>query len=386
MLNRRRFVHLGCAACAAVFLPPASAGGNSLLPPDRFERPPSNSEEGGLWALMDREERALRRNPALIRDEGINNYIRGIVTSLAGTHANDIRIYVMRTPNFNASMAPNGMLQVWSGLLLRVHNEAQLAAVLGHEVGHFFERHALARMRDAKEKSALATVFGLFGLIGAIGQIAVVSSAMGYQRDHERDADRIGAELMHQAGYRVEEAAAVWSAMLDEMKIRDQKDASQTPALFDSHPPSIERRDNLLTLAKELPGGETREDRYRDVMGRHLELWCEDEIRRSQYSESIALFTRIIPAAANVALIQAFRGEALRLRAEQNDHDAALEDYRLAAGADLPIPRALRGIGLIERQRGHSAEAVNAFRKYLELQPDAPDAALIDAYVKDLGT
>ena len=369
-----------------MLVPSVSAGQSSYLPPERFERPLSSSEEGGLWALMEREERALRRNPQLVRDEGINSYLRGIVARLAGPHASDIRVYVVRTPNFNANMAPNGMLQVWTGLLLRVHNEAQLAAVLGHEIGHFFERHSLARMRDVKEKSAMATVFGLFGLIGAIGQLAVVSSAMGYQRDHERTADRIGAMLMHQAGYRIDEAAAVWTAMLGEMAIRDQKDASRTPALFDSHPPSIERRDNLLALAKEFPGGETGEESYRAQISSFLELWCEDEIRRGQFSESIALFTRVIPATANVALVQAFRGEALRLRADKSDHEAALQDYRLAAAAEQPIPRALRGIGLIERQRGRSVDAVKAFQKYLELQPDAPDVALIHSYIKDLGT
>jgi beta-barrel assembly-enhancing protease len=386
MLNRRQFINWGCASCAIAFSPRSFAASESYLSPDRFARPQSSSEEGGLWALMDREERVVRRSPQLIRDEELNVYLRGIVSRLAGPHASDIRVYALRTPHSNASMAPNGMLQIWSGLLLRVHNEAQLAAILGHEIGHFFERHSLARMRDAKEKSAMATVFGLFGLIGAIGQLAVVSSAMGYVRDHERSADRIGAMLMNQAGYRVDEAAAVWSAMLEEMQIRENKEATRTPALFDSHPPSLERRENLLKLAQEFPGGETGEARYRAAVSRYLESWCEDEIRRSQYSESIALFTRIIPGAANVELIQTFRAEALRLRAETDDHDAALKDYRLALSSHQPIPRALRGIGLIERQRGHSLDAVSAFRKYLELQPDAPDAALIESYIKELGT
>ena len=55
---------------------------------------------------------------------------------------------LVRTPYFNASMAPNGMMQVWSGLLLRVDNEAQLAAVLGHEIGHYLARHSVERLRD----------------------------------------------------------------------------------------------------------------------------------------------------------------------------------------------------------------------------------------------
>ena len=68
------------------------------------------------------------------------------------------QVHLVRTPLFNASMAPNGMMQVWTGLLLRVDDEAQLAAVLGHEFGHYLARHSTERLRDAKSRSA----FGAF--------------------------------------------------------------------------------------------------------------------------------------------------------------------------------------------------------------------------------
>ena len=59
-------------------------------------------------------------------------------------------------PQFNAMMAPNGMMLVWSGLLLRVENEAQLAAILGHELGHYLERHSVEQLRAAKDRAVLA--------------------------------------------------------------------------------------------------------------------------------------------------------------------------------------------------------------------------------------
>ena len=90
------------------------------IAPPRFTRPEVATDEGGLWAMMDREETRMRRSPFLIRDANLRDYLQGIACKLAGEHCPDVRVYPVRTPFFNASMAPNGMMQVWSGLLLRV--------------------------------------------------------------------------------------------------------------------------------------------------------------------------------------------------------------------------------------------------------------------------
>ena len=133
-MDRRGFL-VGCIACA---LPPAAIA----------------DDEAGLWAYMDRTEEQLRRSPFLIRDEALNAYVRDIACRLAGEHCPHVRVYILRKAQFNATMAPNGMLQVWSGLLLRMANEAQLAAILGHEIGHYVARHGVQRLREAKSRTA----------------------------------------------------------------------------------------------------------------------------------------------------------------------------------------------------------------------------------------
>jgi predicted Zn-dependent protease len=80
---------------------------------------------------MDREETRLRRSPFAIRDPALREYVQGIACKLAGEHCPDVRVHLLSTPLFNASMAPNGMMQVWTGLMLRMENEAQ-PAILGH--------------------------------------------------------------------------------------------------------------------------------------------------------------------------------------------------------------------------------------------------------------
>src|SRR3546814_15342811 len=88
----------------------------------------------------------------------------------------------MRTPYFNASMAPNGMMKVWSGLLLRVNDEAQLAAILGHEMGHYMQRHTLARMRDMRSKAAIGAFLGGLGIVGGIAQLTQIGKASCRER------------------------------------------------------------------------------------------------------------------------------------------------------------------------------------------------------------
>ena len=69
-----------------------------------------------------------------------------------------MRIYLVRVPEFNAMMFPTGFSVVFSGLLLRMRNEAQLAGVIAHEAGHFLRRHMIRQWRDMKRKSDLFAI------------------------------------------------------------------------------------------------------------------------------------------------------------------------------------------------------------------------------------
>jgi predicted Zn-dependent protease len=265
-------------------------------------------------------------------------------------------------------------------------NEAQLAAVLGHEIGHYLQRHTVERLRDIKSKAAASQVLGLFGLVGAIGSLAVLASAYGYSRDQEREADRIGAWLMHRAGYKVAESALVWNNLLDEARARDGSEPSQTSPLFATHPAPPERRDTLALLAKELPDGIDGREAFQAHTAPYLAEWQEDEVKRGQYAESLVLFSRRIASGNAPGLAHYYRGEVYRLRGQAGDPDLAWMDYQAAAADTTPPPQAFRGIGLLARQRGRQADARTAFERYLAMEPEAPDSALIKSYLEELGT
>lgn len=386
-MKRREILTASAACCCAGLLArPALGQALNYSSPERFARPDVASDEGGLWALMDREEKALRRSPLVIRDDPLKSYIQDIACRLGDGHCPDIRTFIVRTPLFNASMAPNGMMQVWTGLLLRMENEAQLAAVIGHEIGHYLQRHSIERLRDIKSKSAVGQVLGLFGLVGALGQIAVLASAYAYGRDHEHEADRIGAVLMHRAGYDVGEASKVWHNLLMEVRAREGKEPDQTAPLFATHPAAPERRENLDKYAAELPGGTTGNEAWRRHVERYLDEWLQDEAKRGQYDESLALLTRQLESGFAPGLMRYYRGETYRLRAKEGDLERALADYRDAAQTPNPPAAAFRGTGLLSRQQGNKDEAVRNLRRYLELAPTAPDAAFIQSYLAELGS
>lgn len=386
-MKRRGFV-LGCG-CAGLLALAASARAQWAAP-DRFTRPDAATDEGGLWAIMDREEKRIRRSAFRLRDQALNDYVGDMVCGMAGGHCPDVRTYLVRVPWFNASMAPNGMMQVWSGLLLRMSNEAQLAAVLGHEIGHYLQRHSLERLRDAKSRSAFAQFLGIAlsaagaGSAAPLAELAILAGGFAYTRDQERDADRIGLELMSSAGYAPMEASQVWAQLLEEQKAGGKDEDWSGSFLFASHPPSEERQKALeeLAQAKGAATGNTNADRYRKMLGSHRKDFLQDELRRRRPSESLVLLNRMLKDTPEDGELEFFKGEALRQRAGDGDLQRAVEAYGVAASMPGAPPEVYRSLGLVERSLSHDEASRAAFRRYLELRPEAQDAAMIRSYLE----
>lgn len=395
-MNRRRWLRWGCAHCMtlaglAQAQSPASAPASAPSPaaapgwavPPRFTRPDVASDEGGLWALMDREEQRLRRSPFRLRDEALGAYLTDLACRLGSSHCPDIRVYAIRAPFFNASMAPNGMMQVWSGLLLRVDNEAQLASVIGHEIGHYLQRHTIERLRDLRARSAFGAFLSLFGLVGAIGAIANMAAALAFSRDQERDADRIGVELMRSSGHDPREAAVVWANLLDELKATPDADPSKNSIMFATHPPSDERRSTLdaLTIGA---SGEKGEAAFRERLAPLRRGLLEDELKRGRPFETVALTTRLLGREPGHGDLLHCRGEAYRLRGSAGDDALALADLQAACETPAPPPIAFRSLAEMHRAAGRAEPARDAFRRYLDVAPDAPDAAMVRQTLEEM--
>ena len=226
--------------------------------PSAFGYEPKDEDERGLWLQMDEFERKIKYSKLLIDDPDLNAYLRKVLCNTVGKNrCASTRIYLMRTPFFNASMAPNGMMMVWSGLLLRVRSEAELASVLAHEFGHFENQHSLQSFRDIRAKTDAMAWFSLVPGVGSFAQFELVGSVFRFNRDMEREADIVAVNYMAENGYDPVAASTIWEQLRGEMdataKARKQKSRKDSDGgFFAPHPNSKERMDYLRDAASKM--------------------------------------------------------------------------------------------------------------------------------------
>lgn len=355
---------------------PAIAGAEpAYVPQDKLER--------GLWMQMDDAERELKRSPLVIRDPELNAYVRSVLCRTVGAgKCAQVRLYLVRTPDFNATMAPNGVMQVWSGLLLRTQNESQLAAVLGHEYTHYENRHSLKLFREIKSKSASAAWLAFTG-IGLIASFGLLADMFKFSREMEREADMGGLALMAKAGYDTREASKVWQQLREEMdataanrQTKSKKDKSG--GMFASHPPTAERVAYLASAAAEQPGDPAGSGAasYAAAMAKDWPAFVDDQIKNNDFGSAEYLITSMAKAGWSDRLLYA-RGELYRRRAGDGDLDKAAGYFSEAIGAGGTLPELWRGRGLALLKLGKIEDGKADLSEYLKRAPGASDKAMI---------
>ena len=186
---------------------------------------PVDADEHGMWQQMERVEEEISGSNLLVRDPALASYLKGLIGKVGGPAARDMRIYLARIPDFNAVMFPTGMTVIFTGLLLRMRNEAQLAGVIAHESGAFpaqapdppVARHAHARPTSSRSwRWARASPAALRGSIPAtspsLAQLGTILSLLRYNRMLEAEADAMGVRLLAEQGYDPRAMAETWAA------------------------------------------------------------------------------------------------------------------------------------------------------------------------------
>lgn len=371
---------------------PAQAESAPLPPPYAGVYQPQGTDEIGLWQEDDENERQLAASNLVIRDEALTAYVKQVLCSTVGQdRCKAVRVYILREPSFNASMSPNGTLRVFSGLFLRVHNEAELAAVLGHEFGHFEQRHSLNGFKAQRTgtdllawSTVLATIAPTYGGLRPIQnlQLSVLGNLYRYGRDQEREADRLGIAYLNHSALRPQAAAVVWQNVMAEIAASARAKGLKKPnfnriAFTASHPPEAERAMSLAGLA--LPDATARDDgadRYRAALARFMPLVLDDQIKLNDFGGSEYLIQSLAVGGWTAELWLA-RGELYRARGNQRDLANAADFYRHAIELNASMADAYRGLGLSLLKTGQMMDGQKALRNYLALKPEAPDAGLI---------
>ncbi len=350
------------------------------------ERPPPGSVEAGLWMQMDKVEAKLESSGRIVRDRELNDYVKAILCRLSPEYCESIRVYLVETPYFNATMRPNGTMELWTGLMLRAQNEAQLAFVLAHELAHYTRRHTLKRWQDVKFKSngvlfvqVLSAAAGV-GYVGNLAALAASASIFAFSRAQESEADAIALEMIRNAGYDTREPSKLWTSLVDELEYAEED--SGTFIFFATHPRADDRADVLLELAANDEPAARERDRFLSVLQPHRATMLRSELRARRFDRSEWLFGRLLEAGVATGEVEFYRGELYRTRGEEGDEALALQAYGEALRSEDCPPDAYRAIGLIYRSRAEHGRAREFFERYLELVPDAVDRKMIESYLE----
>lgn len=384
---------LACLVLACLLAPAAA----SAAPKREFARPPyagayepQGVDERGIWMQTDELERNLRDSPAVYRDAGLNTYVRSILCKAVGfDRCAAARIYVLKDNSFNASMAPNGLLLVHTGLLARLHSEAELAAVLGHEFAHFELRHSLQRLRLQRRNDDLAAWITLGGAITGddtrdIRQ-TLIAGYYSFSRANETEADLLSAAFARSSPYRLR-GSEIWKrAILEDDALRAERKLRKVrrfaPSLTDTHPTHLQRVAYLAALEQEaLAAGDAGEDDFAEYRAATLPIMAEmfdSLVKGNEFGAADFVIRQRGDTLGWDGQLLTLRAELYRQRGAPRDLATAHEFFEKATTyADAP-PESWRGLGLTAIRLGETEPGRAALAEYLRRRPQAPDAASI---------
>ena len=357
---------------------------------DPEERPGIESIEAGLWMQMNNYEEQLKTSGSRVKDKNLDKYLKDLLCTLT-VYCKDIRVYVLDIPYFNAFMAPNGMMVVWTGLLLRVENEAQLSAVIGHEAGHYIKRHSLKAWLDAKARTDLMALLSIGLAVGGVPgggsifnvtQLLQVGIMAKHSRDNEREADEIGLDALIKAGYDPDEAPKVWENIIKEMELGENK---KPPAFLASHPNPKERIKNLQEQTKGYSKIERKKNKenLKKIIHPYLKKWIRNEIRvNNKIEQTEFVFSKVFNDTNNLYLLKFYQGEIYRLKKDEEKNKKAIKLYRDSIKENKDFPDAYRELGLLLLKENKNNEAKEKLKKYVDLAPNAKDVEIVKSYIK----
>lgn len=378
-------------SAAALLIHAAAASGRATpirepLAPFTQAYTPVTVDERGIWALADEEERALRDSPSVIRDPALNAYVRTVLCNTVGAdRCGAARIYIQRIPAFNASMAPNGAMTVWSGLLLRVRSEAELGSVLGHEFGHFELRHSLRGFRSRRSGTDLLAWASVFASAATYSNMRVdtYGRIYAFDRSQETDADLLGFRYLARSHYPSGAAADVWVRAMGESDATALGRKGKTQhrylaGIFATHPTNLARATYLRAAA--LDAADVKPavaDGHAAALRSWLPLFLNDQIKLNDFGGSEYLLAGLAENGGWTTPLLFARAELYRERGNPRDLVSAAQFYRDAIARGDAVAEAYRGLGLSLLRTGQPDEARAALSEYLRQKPGATDAPAI---------
>ncbi|MDB5805254.1 MAG: peptidase Ste24p [Betaproteobacteria bacterium] len=208
--------------------------------------------------------RELRGSPDYLDDPEVTAYVQELGERLVAASPQpglDVEFFLVKDDSINAFAMLGGFIGVNTGLLLAAQSESEAASVLGHELGHLIQKH-VARGVSAGQKTSIASLVGtVLCMLAArsssqgtqacamVGMSLPISQQLAYSRDFEREADRIGFDILKKGGFDVTAMPLFFERLQTAGRVYD----SNAPVYVRSHPLTTERIADVRNRAQAVP-------------------------------------------------------------------------------------------------------------------------------------
>ncbi|MDD5449718.1 MAG: M48 family metalloprotease [Candidatus Omnitrophica bacterium] len=384
--------------------------------------------QNDLVIESNKAEDIIYKRGALYHDETVVTYINKIAQDLsAGANLpkeNNINIKIIREPTVNAFALPNGSIYIHTGALARLHNEAQLAFLLSHEISHVVNKDSTYHTHDYHNKVASAKIFDViltptqvfFGILGDLAQIGSmllhVSAITGYSREIEARADRDGIIWASEEGYDPRESASLINIFIAE------KEKYQTgPEIFFlmNHPTNKWRVGQLSKIISERYNNKTEGNIHADEFLNNIasiKLYNADlNIKMDRLEHAKDNIQWVLDNFPDNPKAHYLAGEIYRLKAEDKNRlkyelndktwkelnkgakpeepedawrNEAIKEYTTCIECQPSYTTAYKGLGFLYYQKKDKETSLLNLNKYLELNPNPDDKRYVDNLIKKI--
>lgn len=243
----------------------------------------------------------IRSNKDYLDDAPILEYLNSLGHTLVSAHPGargeasfDYSFFAVRDTQLNAFALPGGFIAVHSALLLAAQNESELASVLGHEIGHVAQRHIARQLGQQKTDALIPLAAMVLAILAAKsspdaamgvmmgGQGLAIQRQLNFGRDAEREADRVGFQILGEAGF----DTSGMVGFFQRMQIATRNYSDIVPAYLLSHPLTTERIADIQARIREQPYKQRA-----DSLGFHL-IRARARVLQDESSQGLAESTR----------------------------------------------------------------------------------------------
>jgi predicted Zn-dependent protease len=405
---------------AALLLPAGvSAGGN-------YESMPIRENEQDLIDAANDLEGYFAAHGLLLRDEQVVSLVRRIGHELRPHPTDDYieyEFFVLRDPSPNAFALPNGHVYVHTGMLARLRDEDQLAALLAHEINHVAGHHGIVEHRATRKASIAGLVLGGASVWGGMIAVGLQASVFGFSRELEQEADDRAVLVLRDSRYDPNALPELLDILGQDYDGLDPR----VPTIWSTHPEIRARAETSRTLVADIPLGEREIDAFEVAVYGMRTMTVQDYVQDDYPQTAVALAESLTQRYPNDPRMLQLLGDAWQAMGGQRRLDAAqltssdkrqnrkdrarktreqrlaeqlatddgraayaenlaraAEIYGRVLAMDSGFAAAHRGLGEVYEQQQRHREAAAEYVTYLRSAPDAADRPIVVGRLKAL--